>query len=143
MEQFQQSGNKIRDAVEAVVVKPHAQDCSDDKPYKEAQSILAGSSAAVFAGDDPVGPCKQALVDFAKTHEPVKIKGGMVSDSFVDSAQVEALSKMPSREQLYATILGGIKAPASNILGGIKGLHQKLYGLINAYKDKLEGQQAA
>ena len=67
----------------------------------------------------------------------------MVSDSFVDSAQVEALSKMPSREQLYATILGGIKAPASNILGGIKGLHQKLYGLINAYKDKLEGQQAA
>ncbi|MEW6234112.1 MAG: 50S ribosomal protein L10 [Candidatus Omnitrophota bacterium] len=108
----------------------------EDKPYKGMQRILAGPNAVIFAGKDPVAPAK-ALVEFAKTHEKVEIKGGMVSNVFVDAKGVELLSKTPPLEQLYAKILGGIKAPANSVLGGVKGLHQKLHGLIKAYADKL------
>jgi len=108
----------------------------EDKPYKGMQQILAGPNAVIFAGNDPVAPAK-ALVEFAKTREKVVIKGGMVSNVFVDAKGIDLLSKTPPLEQLYAKILGGIKSPASNILGGVKGLHQKLHGLIKAYADKL------
>ncbi|RJP20943.1 MAG: 50S ribosomal protein L10 [Candidatus Omnitrophota bacterium] len=108
-----------------------------DKPYAKIQEVLFGPSAVIFAGDDPVAPAKK-LVEFAKTHEPVKIKAGVVNEAYLDAAQVDILSKIPSKEQLYAKILGGIKAPASNILGCLKGMHQKLHGLMKAYADKLE-----
>jgi len=108
-----------------------------DKPYTDVNPILAGPSAVIFSGPDPVAPAK-VLVDFAKDHELVKIKGGVVNDRFLDAGQVEQLSKVPPLEHLQAQILGGIKAPASNVLGGIKGLSNKLHGLMKAYVDKLE-----
>ncbi len=84
-----------------------------------------------------MAPVKK-LVEFAKDHEAVKVKAGVVNDMYLDAAKVEELSKIPSQDQLYAKILGGIKAPASNVLGGIKGLHQKLFGLLTAYNQKME-----
>lgn len=109
----------------------------ENKPYAKIGEILFGPSAVMFAGDDPVAPTK-ALVDFAKDHEVINIKGGVVGDSYLNAAQIDQLSKVPPIEQLYSKILGGIKAPASNVLGGIKGLHNKIHGLINAYCQKLE-----
>ncbi len=131
--------NKVREAEATmrVVKNRMLKRAIDDKPYRDMQEILIGPSAVIFSGEDPVKPAK-ALMDFAKDHEDVKVKGGMISESFIDISGVERLSKTPSLEEIHAMILGGIKAPASNILGGIKGLHQKLFGLINAYKDKLE-----
>ncbi len=109
-----------------------------DKPYeKEIYDFFVGPSAVIFMEDDPVAPTKQ-LVEFAKNHEQIKIKAGIVYDAFLNAERVDQLSKIPSQDQLYAQILGGIKAPASNILGCVKGLHQKLFGLIKAYTDKLE-----
>lgn len=108
-----------------------------DRPYKQLSTLLKGPNCVVFSSKDPVSPAKE-LVEFAKTHDKVKIRGGAVSDSFLNAAQVEILSKTPPIEQLYAKILGGVKAPASKILGGVKGLHNKLHGLMKAYCEKLE-----
>ncbi|MBN2328932.1 MAG: 50S ribosomal protein L10 [Candidatus Omnitrophica bacterium] len=108
-----------------------------DRPYSQLGDLLLGPNCAIFAGDDPVSPAK-ALVEFAKTHDKIEIRGGAVNDAFLTAAQVDQLSKVPPIEQLYAQILGGVKAPASNILGGVKGLHNKLHGLMKAYCDKLE-----
>lgn len=108
-----------------------------DRPYKQMGELLKGPNCVIFSGKDPVSPAKE-LMEFAKTHEKVKIRGGAVNDTFLNAAQVELLSKVPPIEQLYAKILGGVKAPASKVLGGVKGLHNKLHGLLKAYCEKLE-----
>ncbi len=109
----------------------------EDKPYSELAKLLLGPNAVVFAGEDPVMPAK-ALVEFAKEHDKVEIRAGVVDNIYMDAKEVVTLSKIPSKDQLYANILGGIKAPASNILGCVKGLHNKLHGLMKAYAEKLD-----
>ncbi len=130
---------KIREAEAAMFVVKNRmlKRAIEGKPYSELNDILVGANAVIFAGDDPVSPAK-ALVDFAKDHDKVEILAGVVDDAYMDAKQVEALSKIPSKDQLYANILGGVKAPASNILGCVKGLGNKLHGLMTAYVEKLE-----
>ncbi len=131
--------NKIREAggVTRVVKNRMLKRAIEDRPYPELNEHLTGPNAIIFSGDDPVAPVKN-LMDFVKEHENLKIKAGVVNDTFLDAAQVEQLSKIPPKDQLYAKILGGIKAPASNILGCVKGAHQKLHGLIKALAEKIE-----
>jgi large subunit ribosomal protein L10 len=115
----------------------------EGKDYSDQlKEYLVGPNAVIFANEeDPISPAK-ALVDFAKTNEAIEIKAGVVGSDFIDAKGVVELSKVPSKEELYAKILGGIKAPASGILGGVKGLHQKLHGLFTAYTEKLEKEAA-
>ncbi|MBD3267870.1 50S ribosomal protein L10 [bacterium] len=116
----------------------------EDRPYADQlNDLLIGTNAAIFANEeDPITPAK-AIVNFAKDNEKIHIKAGVIGTDFMDDKGVGELAKVPSQEELYAKILGGIKSPAQNVLGGIKGLHQKLFGLMNAYKDKLENKDAA
>ncbi len=110
----------------------------EDKPYTPMNDLLLGPSAVIFANqDDPVSPAK-ALVDFAKEHDVIEIKGGSIYDDYLEASQVDLLAKTPSLPELHSKILGSIQSPASGLLGCIKGSSQKLHGLIKAYADKLE-----
>ena len=65
-----------------------------------------------YTGSDPVALAK-VLVDFAKDHPQLVVKGGVVSGSqMLDAEGVKALSTMPSLPELRARLLGLLKAPA-------------------------------
>ena len=72
--------------------------------------VLAGPSAFVFTGEDPVASAK-VLRDFAKTNKNLEIKGGMMDGAFLDAAQVNEVASLPSREELIAKLLGTISNP--------------------------------
>lgn len=139
VEQFSDLRNKVREAGGNIrVVKNRMLKRALTGRLDDMQPILVGPSAVVFSGEeDPVTPTK-ALVDFAKDNEIVTIKCGAVGEDFLSPDQVEILARTPSLPELHAKILGGIKAPASNLLGLIKGSHQKIHGLFTAYAQKLE-----
>jgi len=46
----------------------------------------------------------------------LKVKGGIVTGQIVDDAGIEALSKLPSREELLATLIATIQAPAQKLV---------------------------
>lgn len=136
---FEDLRNKLREkgAKTRVVKNRVLKHAIKDRPYSKMGDHLEGPTCVVFAGEDPVTPAK-ALLDFTKDHDFITIKCGMINDTYLDGAQAIAMAKIPSKEVLYSKILGGIKAPASNLLGMFKGMHQKLHGLITAYAEKLE-----
>ncbi len=68
----------------------------------------------------------------------VTVDCGILENEVLSGAQVEALSKIPSKEELLARMLGSINAPAQNILGCINGVSTKLAGLMKSYCEKLE-----
>ena len=67
---------------------------------------LSGSSALAY-GPDSVAPIK-ALADFAKTHEVVTLKVGIVDGAISDSKELAKLATIPSREGLLTMLAAGM-----------------------------------
>ena len=70
---------------------------------------------ALATSDDPAA-CSKILKEFAGDHENLKIKGGLLGKTVIDAARVEALVDMPSKDQLIAMAVVGIKAPLSGLV---------------------------
>ena len=85
---------------------------------------LVGANAIAFSYEDAVAPTK-IIADFAKTAPKVEFKMGYVEGEYYDAAGLEALSKIPSREELVAKLLGSLKAPVSNFVYLIDALAKK------------------
>ncbi len=88
-------------------------------------AFLAGPTAIVFAGEDPVAPAK-ALTAFAKKHKALEVKGGLVENQVVDADGVMAIATLPSREELIAKLLG-------TMLNPLTGFARVLNGPVEAF----------
>lgn len=77
--------------------------------------ILEGTTAFAFGYADPVSPAKivfDLAKDKAKAKQDIfKIKGGVLTGKRVETADVEALAKLPSREQLLSMLLNSMLGP--------------------------------
>ncbi|HUM72378.1 MAG TPA: 50S ribosomal protein L10, partial [Chloroflexota bacterium] len=63
---------------------------------------------------------------------------------FLTAAEVEALAKLPSLDQLRAQLLGLINAPAQNIVGAVAGGVRQIVNVLDAYaKSESDGGEAA
>jgi large subunit ribosomal protein L10 len=94
---------------------------------------MTGLSVSV----EPVAGAKVAE-DFAKAIKKFEILGGAMGEIALDRAGVEAVSKMPSREELIATIAGMIGAPASNIAGAIGAPASNIASILSTIEEKAE-----
>ena len=85
--------------------------------------------------EDPVAAAKVAQ-DYAKGNDKFIILGGAMGENALTPAGVEAVSKMPSREELIASIVGCIGAPASNIAGAIGAPASNIASILSTIEDK-------
>ncbi|NVO21956.1 50S ribosomal protein L10 [Donghicola sp. C2-DW-16] len=106
----------------------------EGKPCASMAEYLSGMTVLTFS-EDPVAAAKVAE-DFAKGNDKFKILGGAMGENALDRAGVEAVSKMPSREELIASIVGCIAAPASNIAGAIGAPASNIAGILSTIEDK-------
>ncbi len=107
-----------------------------DTPNEAASDLFTGQVAIAYA-EDPVGASK-AMVAYAKENEKLVLIGGVMDGELVDAKGVEALSKMPSREELIATIVARLTGQASQVGQRLAAPGQALAGAITAI-----GEQAA
>ena len=104
------------------------------KPCEGMSDLLGGMTVLTFS-KDPVAAAKVSE-DFAKENSKFKILGGSMGENILDRAGVEVLSKMPSRDELIASIAGCIGAPASNIAGAIGAPASNIARLLSTIEDK-------
>jgi len=94
--------------------------------------FLEGPSVAVWGGDG-VAELAKEVSDQVKALKKPEIKGGAVDGTVITPAQVEDITKLPSREALIARVaalalapaqrvVSLATAPASNLLGQLKTL---------------------
>ena len=102
--------------------------------YAGIGDMLTGPTALATSAD-PVAAAKVA-VDFAKTTDRFEIVGGAMGDTVLDIAGVRALAELPSLDELRATIIGLIQAPASKIARTINEPGAMLARVIGAYAAK-------
>ena len=80
--------------------------------------------------EDPVAVAK-TLVDFAKGSQLFGVRCASLNGKPMDKTQVEALSKLPGREQLLAQMLGTMNAVPTNFVSLFANI---LRGLLYALK---------
>ena len=82
--------------------------------------------------NDPVSAPKVA-VDFAKTNDKLVILGGSMGATALDANAVKALATLPSLDQLRATIVGLVQAPATKLAQLANAPAAKLARVFGAY----------
>ena len=102
--------------------------------YAPISDMLTGPTA-LATSPDPVSAAK-AVVDFAKTTDRLEIVGGAMGDTVLDVNGVRALAELPSLDELRATIIGLIQAPASKIARTINEPGAMLARVFGAYAAK-------
>src|ERR671916_335370 len=112
---------------------------ADEAGVDGLQDYLVGPTALAFS-EDPVASAK-LMAEFAGQVESFALKGGLLEGGRVLSeADVVALSKLPSRDQLIAQIVGGISSP---LTGLVTVLNNTVQGLVVALGQIAEQKQGA
>jgi large subunit ribosomal protein L10 len=97
-----------------------------------------GKVAAVFAYEDQVSPVK-AVFNFKKANEgKIAFVGGVLDGRFISKEEVDNLAILPSREELYAKLVGSINAPVSGFVNVLAGNLRGLVTVLQAIADKKE-----
>ncbi|SEK42821.1 50S ribosomal protein L10 [Roseovarius nanhaiticus] len=108
----------------------------DGKPCASIAGYLTGMTVLTYS-EDPVAAAKVSE-DFAKDNKKYEILGGAMGENALDRAGVEAVSKMPSRDELIAQIASCIGAPASNIAGAIGAPASNIASILSTIEEKAE-----
>ena len=87
-----------------------------EKGWDESvNAMFAGQTAVVTGKGEPTAVAK-AIMDFVKdSNGKASVKGADYDNKIVDAAMVEALSKVPGKDQLRATLLMLLKEPATRL----------------------------
>ncbi len=85
--------------------------------------------------EDPVAAAKVSQA-FAKGNDKLVILGGAMGETELDVAGVKAVAAMPSREELIASIVGCIAAPAANIAGSIGAPASNIASILETIEEK-------
>ena len=107
-----------------------------DTQYENIADLFKGP-AAIATSADPVAVSKN-LIDFAKANEKLVIVGGAFGEKRLDVKSIEALSKLPSLNELRGKIVGLLQAPAQRIATVLQAPAGQVARVISA-KSKKEG----
>lgn len=100
----------------------------------EVPELLTGPTALALLNDDAAAVAK-TLFDYAKD-APIAVKGAIIDGKVFSGLETEALSKLPSRDQLLAQLMSTMQAPLQNLVYAMNGTVQKLVRVLQAVADK-------
>ncbi len=116
----------VRNSVARIAIK--------EAGLPDASGLLTGPTALAFLGRDP-GAAARILLDFAKG-APLQVKGGVIGGKMFAVTEIEALSRLPGRDQLLAMLMGTMQAPMRNMMYVMNGVMSKLVRTLAAVADK-------
>jgi len=106
----------------------------DGTPCASIAGLLDGMTV-LACSEDPVAAAKVTQA-YAKDNDKLVILGGAMGEIELDVAGVKALAAMPSREELIASIVGCIAAPAANIAGSIGAPASNIASILETIEEK-------
>lgn len=108
---------------------------ADDSPIGPMLSHFTGPNALTLGYADPVALAK-IMTKFAQEKPQLEIKAAVLSGQLLSAKDLEALSKLPSREVLMAQFLGLLNGVPTALVTVLAGVIRNLLNVLVAYKDK-------
>ena len=92
--------------------------------YTEFDEVLNGPTALALSYDDVVAPAR-VLADFAEKNSNLEIKAGFMEGKAMSVDEVVALSKIPSKDTLYAMLAGGLNSVIAGLARAIDAVREQ------------------
>ena len=105
--------------------------------YEAIVDLCKGPVAIAFGFGDQVSPAK-VVSKFIKDTKKGEILGAVLDGNLLSADEAKALAALPSKEELYAKMLGSINSPASGIVGSVNAVMASLTRAIAAVRDQKE-----
>ncbi len=105
--------------------------------YESLTDSFSGTTAIAVGFTEPVGPSK-VLAAFANEFNAFFIRSAVLDGTILSADDVVALSKLPSREELLAKLLGTMAAVPTGFVRVLSAVPQKLVYALSAIKDQKE-----
>ena len=94
---------------------------AEEAGLADLNESLVGPSAVAFSTEDVIAPAK-ILNNFAKEHEALEIKIGVIEGKVASIEEVKAIAELPSREGLLSMLLSVLQAPMRNFALAVKAV---------------------
>ena len=107
----------------AVYKNTMVQRASEQLGYDELLDSLKGPNAIAIS-TDAVAPAR-VLCKFAKKHEKLIVKAGVVDKKVVNADDIEALSTLPNKEGMISMLLGCLQSPIRSFAATVKAIADK------------------
>ncbi len=111
-----------------------------DTPFSGLSDQMVGPLAYGISAD-PVAVAK-VLHDFSRENDKLVIKGGAMHNLVMTPKQVADLARMPSRNELLATLLGTMQAPVAKFVRTLNEVPGKFVRTLAAVRDQKERSAA-
>ncbi len=93
--------------------------------------------AAAWTNDvDCIPVMAKALIDFAKANPALELVSGVYDGKRIEQSQMEALSKLPTREELLAVLLAILKGPATAFVNVLAAVPRSFVTVLKAIEEK-------
>lgn len=122
-------------AVYRVVKNTLARLAVEGTEYAPLQDHFLGPVAVTWAGRDAVATAK-VVTEFAKGSDAIVVRGGALGGRWLSAADVEALARLPSREQLLGQLLSVLVGPMRNLVGVLSGVPRSFVQVLHAIEQK-------
>ncbi len=107
-----------------------------DTNFEVLSDCFQGPIALAIGFKDQVSPAK-ILTGFMKEIKKGEIIAAALDGKLLSADEAKALANLPSKEEIYAKMLGCINSPASGIANSMNAVITQLVRTLDAAKDKL------
>ncbi len=98
---------------------------------------MTGPLLYAFSQEDP-GAAARLLKDFAKGHDKLQVKILSMGGQLLAPSELDAMAKMPTRDQALAMLAGTLKAPLDKFARTLKEVPGKFVRTVAAVRDHKE-----
>jgi large subunit ribosomal protein L10 len=102
----------------------------DGTPLEPLKEHFVGMTAVAYSAKDPVALAK-VLSNFAKDNAQLTFKAGVVEGRVIKIKDIEALARMPSKEELVSRLMFLLNSPAQRLASALIGVPRNLVIVIN------------
>lgn len=129
--EFRKSGVEYRVVKNTLVRKALEQVAG----YDRVCDVLEGPTSIAFTYDDVSAPAR-IIKRFSDKTGKLRLKVAVLEKQLYDGSKLDQLSKLPSRKEVLAGIVGILQSPVAGIVGVLNALPRDLVNVLDAIEKK-------
>ncbi len=107
----------------------------DGTEFECVKDALVGPSIFGFSMEDP-GAAARLFKDFAKEQEKFEVKALAVGGQMLEASQIDALAKLPTRDQALGMLASVMIAPVTKLVRTFNEVPTKVTRAVAAVRDQ-------